>query len=85
MKKLFIALAILSTSLLLAQGGQKGDRPEREKGKPPQEAITACEGKSAGSSCEMTGRRGETLNGTCADTPDGKYFACKPEGMPPRR
>ncbi len=62
---------------------------KREMRQPPQEAITICKSKSQGDSCSMTTPRGDKINGTCENTPDGKYFACKPENMgnnrPPSR
>lgn len=48
---------------------------------PPQEAINACSGKSSGSSCSFSDR-GNTITGTCQNTPGG--FACAPAGGPPR-
>ncbi len=67
-----------------AQGGPSGS-PSEGKGpdgggppgpssgppKPPPEAYKACEGKSAGATGQMTGRRGETVTGTC-ETMDGQ-------------
>lgn len=54
--------------------------------KPPEEAITTCEGKSNGESCSMTTPRGDTVEGICSNTPDNKYFACNPNNMrSPRR
>jgi hypothetical protein len=38
-----------------------GDHPHG----PPPEAISACVSKTVGSSCSFTGRRGESLSGTC--------------------
>lgn len=32
---------------------------------PPPEAVAACASKTVGSSCSFTGRRGESLTGTC--------------------
>ncbi len=45
-------------------------------GTPPQEAVSACTGKSAGASCSFTVPRG-TLSGTC-NTPPGQSLACLP-------
>jgi hypothetical protein len=71
MNKIIIT-TILFTSVLFAMGGQ--DRADRQ---PPQEAISICEGQSEGSTCTLNTPRGE-MSGTCSTTPDGKYFACKP-------
>jgi hypothetical protein len=53
-----------------AQSGQAGGTPPA----PPQEAISACAGKSVGASCTV----GASVTGTCATI--GTYFAC----LPPR-
>ncbi len=45
---------------------------------PPQESQDACEGMTEGSSCSFTGPRGAET-GTCTNTPDNTYFACRPE------
>lgn len=46
-------------------------------GAPPKEALSACTGKTAGSSCSFRGARGETIAGVC-DTPPGQSLACVP-------
>ncbi len=76
MKNFIITLAILVATFASAQGQRGGG--DRE---PPKEAIEICEGQDAGSSCEITTPRGDTAKGTCENTPDDKYFACKPEKM----
>ncbi|MCK9595185.1 MAG: hypothetical protein PHH68_05115 [Candidatus Omnitrophica bacterium] len=58
--------------------GQSGNQ---ERKTIPQEAIDACSGKSEGSACQCGGSQGGG-SGTCGWTPDKKYFACKPSGMP---
>jgi hypothetical protein len=80
MKKLLMTLAFLSATLLIANDGRGGQRGGMDR-QPPQEAISVCEGQSEGATCEMTTPRGESVSGTCTNTPDGKYFACKPENM----
>lgn len=81
MKKTFIGLLVISYSSCFAYQNTYDNRGERQKEMrvPPQEAITICEGKNSGDSCSITSPRGDSINGTCEDTPDGKYFACKPE------
>lgn len=49
------------------------------QGGPPQEALDACDGQDDGSLCAFTGRRGETLEGTCR-APQGRALACVPAG-----
>jgi hypothetical protein len=50
---------------------------------PPPEAIAACKGKAEGATASFTGRRGETLTGTCQTT--NGVLAMRPAGGPPRR
>jgi len=82
MKKSLVTLCILSVSLAFAN---QPTQPKSGKRQPPQEAITACEGKDDGSSCTVKTPRGHTLEGTCRTTPDKKYFACKPKNGPKPR
>ena len=59
-----------------------------QNGTPPKEAISICKNKDTGSTCTMKTPQGDTLEGTCKNTPDNKYFVCMPEGgaqMPPKR
>ena len=51
-----------------------------EKGGPPPEALAACRGQSAGTGCRFTGRRGETLDGSCFLPPGSSEPACRPTG-----
>ena len=69
----------LFTQVATAQpGGGSGER----RGPPP-EAYEACDDLAIGSSCEMTGRRGDTLQGTCmASREDEDTLVCAPEGGP---
>jgi len=46
-------------------------------GTPPAQALSACSGKSNGSSCSFTGGKGETVSGSC-QTPPGSSLACVP-------
>ena len=57
------------------EGDSRSQKPQA--GKPPTEAISSCENKSANSQCSFLGPR-EIENGTCESTPDKQYFACKP-------
>ena len=82
MNKLILSTLLLGATLSFANGQQ--DRT------PPKEAISACVGQLTGATCNMTTQRGDSLSGTCKNTPDEKYFVCMPEGMdnggrPPKR
>lgn len=68
-----------TTALVTVSYAQK---PGGEKRTPPQEAIDICKGLDTGAECTMTTPRGDSVTGTCENTPDNKYFACKPEGGP---
>jgi hypothetical protein len=81
MKKSIVAIAIFALTATFAQemrpphGGS--DR------KPPQDAISACQGQESGTTCSMKSPEGDTVTGTCQNTPDEKYFACKPKDRKP--
>ena len=80
MKKIFY-ISITLSSLVFAMTQQNDRNGRGGERTPPQEAIDICESKSEGDTCSMTTRRGDSVQGTCENTPDNKYFACKP----PRR
>ena len=48
---------------------------------PPPEAVAACKGKTQGVVVSFTGRRGETVSGTCEKI--GDVLAARPSGPPP--
>jgi hypothetical protein len=77
MKKIITFLTIATLTVVFARPG--GDEGKRQ---PPPEAISACTGQEVGTSCSIETPRGDTLEGTCQNTPDGKYFACKPNHHP---
>ena len=76
---------------------QQGDklvlRPDNMKGgpggpggghhSPPAEAITACEGKSAGDTAEFVNERGDTVAGTCEQ--HGDNLVLRPDNVPAER
>lgn len=72
------ALTVSASAADSATGGRPSGGPGGNGMQPPQEAISACFGKSAGDSCQA-GRAGA---GVCEYTPDKKYFACRPDNMP---
>lgn len=70
---------LLYTSLTCAAPNDRG-RPQG----PPPEAIESCANLSEGDSCSFTGRRDDTVEGTCMSPPEGDdELACAPEGGPP--
>lgn len=76
MKKIITTLAILAITASFAQDNRP---PRGGNGQPPAEAITACEGEDENTTCSVETPRGDTLTGTCQNTPDKKYFACMPK------
>ncbi|WP_029407454.1 hypothetical protein [Thiomicrorhabdus sp. Milos-T2] len=64
---------------------QGGGKKDGKGAKPPAEAFTACESKSAGQSCTVTSSRGE-MTGTCKAPPQGEgELACVPANNRPQR
>jgi len=57
-----------------------GPPPGGQPPGPPPEAIAACNGKAEGAQASFTGRRGETVSGTCQKI--GQALAVRPAGMP---
>ncbi|MGV3624214.1 MAG: hypothetical protein ACO1OB_25575 [Archangium sp.] len=55
------------------EGGPGGGR---HRG-PPQEAVTACSGKSASATCSFT-HHDRTVEGTCRTGPESESLACAP-------
>ncbi len=75
-----------SAAVLLAAGAahtQPGPPPGGEPPAPPPEAVAACNGKAEGDTVSFTGRRGETVTGTCQRI--GSVLAARPAGGPPPR
>ena len=80
MKKSVLIATLFVVTISFANQSSNG-QGQREMRKPPQEAITICEGQDEGNSCNITTPRGDTQDGTCKNTPDGKYFVCMPLNM----
>lgn len=51
-------------------------------GRPPREAIEACENVEPQSVCEFSGRDGGTVRGTCMSPKADVPLACAPANMP---
>ncbi|MDP5138202.1 hypothetical protein [Rheinheimera baltica] len=68
MKKLTIltAVSVLFVVNVLQAKPQEG----HEGGKPPKEAIAACEGKAAQDTVTFTGRRGDAVEAVCQQMGD---------------
>jgi hypothetical protein len=84
MKKIVLAAALLAATMSMANQGSNERGDQKEMREPPKEAISICAGKSEGDSCSVTTPRGDTLTGTCRNTPDNKYFACAPKNHKPQ-
>lgn len=63
----------------------QSDRPP-QGGRPPREAIEACNSKGENESCNVALQDGTVLEGTCQKPPQGRdnAMACVPAGQPPR-
>lgn len=73
---------VLIPFLILADS----EEPQRERPKgPPPEMIAACEDKSVGDACEFVSPRGDTVSGTCQNSPrDESQLVCMPNERPER-
>ncbi|HSV55139.1 MAG TPA: hypothetical protein VLJ57_23645 [Burkholderiaceae bacterium] len=67
---------LLLSATAFAQTAPSGPPPA-----PPPEAIAACAGKAVGAQVSFTGRRGDTVTGTCQLI--GDVLAARPTGGPP--
>lgn len=74
-------LVVMVPGLVLA--AEETRKPSGGRGKPPQEAIDACNGKSEGTTVEFTSPRG-TVKGTCKSM-NGQMVAVPEGGAPPPR
>jgi hypothetical protein len=67
--------------LLLCTAAAAQGRPGHHGGQSPSpEAIAACTGQAVGASVSFTGRRGQTITGTCQQV--GDVLAAQPNGAP---
>jgi hypothetical protein len=78
-----VAAALFVVSLSAYAQGKAEEGKGGHHGPPPQEALKACEGKSAEATCSFT-HDGKTVNGTCFTPGSGKPLACRPVGSPPQ-
>lgn len=83
-KKLTLALVLLCGLSMEAANAQPGGGGGK-RGGPPPEAFEACADKVSGDSCQVTGRRGEELQGSCViPKEEDETLVCAPEGAPGR-
>ena len=96
MKRLLVIAMMMGAAAWaenVPSNGNQNGRPPMEQGgggpgrgghrAPPPEALAACQGKSSGAACSFTGRRGDSVSGTCFSPDPSKPLACKPTNMPP--
>lgn len=77
-RALLVGICLVTQVATAQPGGGSGER----RGPPP-EAYEACADLAAGDSCEMTGRRGDTMQGSCiVPKEDEDSLVCAPEGGP---
>lgn len=92
MKKLMmIQLGIAFSMLVMGGAWAQTESNEQDKGRPPRhgpppaEALSICEGQSDGAACKFVTPHGDEVSGICENTPQGDFFACKPDRPPHRR
>ncbi len=78
-------------AVTVAERPQRDEEQDRGRGgppRPPKEALDACQGKKRDAACRFTGRRGETVQGTCFSPVADAPLACRPgsgpDGGPPK-
>ena len=64
-----MATAAGMAATVLAQPPAPPDGTMRPPPGPPPEAVQACSGLAAGTACSFTGRRGDTIAGSCSVPP----------------
>ncbi|TAL19946.1 MAG: hypothetical protein EPO01_14240 [Aquabacterium sp.] len=82
----FAAIVVLNAYFASLSIADAADSGASAPSAPPPEAVAACQGKAAGTTVSFTGRRGDTLTGTC-ETRNG-VLAARPNfggGKPPSR
>ncbi len=77
LSRTLFAIVITLATAALAQGGPPGNH----RGPPP-EALSACEGNTAGAACSWS-HDGRTMEGTCFTPGGDRPLACRPSGPPP--
>lgn len=76
-----VAMVVFNTFCAWSESKPQGDRPSG----PPPEMIEACQGKSAGDTCKLTGHQDKTITGTCqASREDASRLVCLPKERPAR-
>lgn len=81
MKRFGVVLWAAASVLLLLGTGALAQEGRGQGRTPPPEAVQACQGLADGETCGFTmGDR--AVSGTCAVTPDGQSFACRPARPP---
>lgn len=78
------SLRILTASTLALGLGVVGlaTRASASPPRPPEEAFTACSGKSRGDACAVQ-IHNHTMEGVCDAPPNESRLACRPNGPPP--
>ena len=80
--KIFTVWFAVATMVLATESGARPDRGGPHG--PPPEAIESSANLTEGDACSFTGRRNDTVEGTCIVLTSGdEELACAPEGGPP--
>ncbi|MEM7099099.1 MAG: hypothetical protein AAF541_12635 [Pseudomonadota bacterium] len=73
-------VSVTVSLLLMPERSVQAKGEERGKRRPPPEAFEACANQAAEAACEIKGRRGETLTGSCFVPPhDDSVLVCRPD------
>jgi len=73
-----LVIPAIAGALLFAGSAAADNSSEKQRRGPPQVAIEACAAAVEGDPCSFEGRRGNTLEGSCASR-DDKPLACRPD------
>ena len=82
MKKVMIMQVrfLVTTAVVIGTLAVNVDVEAKGKRKPPPEAFEVCANQDVDAVCEMQGRRGETLTGTCVVPPrEEAELVCRPD------
>lgn len=87
---LSLSLGLIPLFAIDAQAGTAGtvyelaQQDQQGGGRPPREAMQACEGKSSGASCTFAIPDGTKVTGSCRSPEASVPAACVPAGAAPK-
>jgi len=78
MRHHYLVIPALAGALLFTGAALADDSSEKQRRGPPPVAIEACAAAVEGDPCSFEGRRGNSVEGSCASR-DDKPLACRPD------